>query len=196
MTNHLELDVSPELGLKEAASCQSLIGIFSWMVKLGCVDICLKVSMKSSHLALPWKGHLDQVLHIFGYLQKYHNTELVYDPSDPVIEESNFTLQDWSSSKFGHVQGHEEKPPNMLETRGLGYTMRSKVNADHAADMVTRTSRNGFLVDINSALVYWWSMKQTTVKSSSFGSEFITIKQCCEYIQGLQYNLRMMGYPL
>ena len=49
------------------------------------------------------------------------------------------------------------------------------------------------LVCINSALVYWSSKKQTSVESSSFGSEFIAMKQCCEYLRGLRYKLRMMG---
>ena len=31
--------------------------------------------------------------------------------------------------------------------------------------------------------------------SSSHGSEFVAIKQCCEYIIGLRYKLRMMGIP-
>jgi hypothetical protein len=28
---------------------------------------------------------------------------------------------------------------------------------------------------------------------SSFGSEFVAMKICCEYIRGLRYKLRMMG---
>ena len=31
--------------------------------------------------------------------------------------------------------------------------------------------------------------------TSSFGSEFIAMKQCCEYLRGLRYKLRMMGIP-
>ena len=31
--------------------------------------------------------------------------------------------------------------------------------------------------------------------SSSFGSEFVAMKQCCEYLRGLRYKLRMMGIP-
>ena len=46
--------------------------------------------MMSSHLALPREGHLEQVLHIFAYLKKYHNTELVYGPSDPVVDGNDF----------------------------------------------------------------------------------------------------------
>ena len=83
----------------------------------------------------------------------------------------------------------------MPEPRGQGFTMSAKVDADHAADTVTRRSRTGFLVYLNSALVYWLSKKQISVESSSFGSKFIAMKQCCEYIRGLRYKLRMMGIP-
>ena len=30
---------------------------------------------------------------------------------------------------------------------------------------------------------------------SSFGSEFVAMKQCREYLRGLRYKLRMMGIP-
>ena len=149
--------------------------------------------MMSSHLAMPRKGHLDQVLHISAYLRKYHNTELVYDPSDPVVEHDDFEWRDWTSSEFGTVQGKEEIPSNMPELRGQGFTMHAKVDADHALDTVTRHSRTGFLVYLNCAPEYWWSKKQDSVESSSFGSEFIAMKQCCEYVCGLRYKLRMMG---
>ena len=49
---------------------------------------------------------------------------------------------------------------------------------------------------LNSGPVYWWSKKQTGIESSSFGSEFIAMKQCCEYIRGLRYKVRVMGIPV
>ena len=81
----------------------------------------------------------------------------------------------------------------MPEPRGLGFTMRAKVDADHASDTITRRSRMGFLVYLNCGQIYWWSKKQNSMESSSFGSEFIAMKQCCEYVRGLRYKLRMMG---
>ena len=83
----------------------------------------------------------------------------------------------------------------MPQPRGQGFVLQSKVNADHVADTVTRRSKNGFLVYLSCANVYWFSKKQTSVESSSFGSEFVAMKQCCEYLQGLHYNLQMMGIP-
>ena len=194
-TYRLELDVMLELDAKDSAYYQSLIGILQWEVEWGHVDICLEVSMMSAHLALPRKGHLDQVLQIFGYLRKYHNTELVYDPSEPEIELSKFERRDWKASEFGHMVGKEETPKDMPEPRGMGFVIQAKVDADHVSDTTTRRSRTGFLVYINSAPVFWWSKKQTSVESSSFGSEFIMMKQCCEYLCRLQYKLRMMGIP-
>ena len=128
-----ELDVSPELTPRDSIYYQSLIGILRWIVAFRRINICLEVLMMSSHLAMPRKGHLDQVFHIFTYLRKYHNTELVYVPSDPVVEHDVFEQRDLTSSEFGAVQGKEEIPPNMPEPRGQGFTMHVKLDADHAS---------------------------------------------------------------
>ena len=69
-----EIDVSDELSETEASYFQSLIGVLRWMVELGRVDICTEVSILSSHLALPRKGHLDALFHLFAYLKTHHNS--------------------------------------------------------------------------------------------------------------------------
>ena len=48
---------------------QELVGVLWWAVELGRVDILLETAMMSTHLALPRKGHLEQLYHIFGYLK-------------------------------------------------------------------------------------------------------------------------------
>jgi hypothetical protein len=164
-------------------------------VELGRIDICLETPMLSSHLAMPREGHVAQTYHIFAYLKKYHNTKMVFDPSNPVVDEAAFDRKDWTSSKFGHISGEEEKPANMPQPRGMGFVLRVKVDADHAADIVTRRSQTGFLVFLNSALIYWLNKKQVSVESSSFGSKFCAMKYCCEYLRGLRYKLRMLGIP-
>jgi hypothetical protein len=75
----------------------------------------------------------------------------------------------------------------------MGFTMSAYVDADHATDSMTRRSRTGFLVYLNRAPIYWNSKKQAGVETSSFGSDFIAMKKCTEYVCGLCYKLRMMG---
>ena len=48
---------------------------------------------------------------------------------------------------------------------------------------------------MKSAPIFWYSKKQTSVQTSSFGSELIAIKECCGYLRGLTYKLMMMGIP-
>jgi hypothetical protein len=47
---------------------QHLIGLMRWMVELGCINVATEVSMLSSYLACPCKGHLEDALHVMGYL--------------------------------------------------------------------------------------------------------------------------------
>lgn len=71
--------------------------------------------------------------------------------------------------------------------------MKAKIDTDHASDTVIQQSQTGFLVFLQGAPIYWYSKKQTSVKSSSFGSEFVAMKQCCKYLCGLQYKLQMVS---
>ena len=188
-----EIDESEELDPQQASYFQSLIGVSRWIVELGRVDICAEVSMLSSCLALPRAGHLTQLYHIFAYLKIKHNTEMIFDPSYPVIDYSQFEKQDWSQTVYGECK--EDLPPNMPEPRGAGFIIRVYVDSDHAGDSITRRSRTGFLVYCNSALIFWMSKKQTSIETSSFGSEFCAMKAATEYVRGLRFKLRMLGIP-
>lgn len=121
------------------------------MVELGRVDICVEVSLMSSQMALPRSGHLEQLFHICRYLKLHHNSEMVFDPSEPEVDRSLFERQDWSSTAYGNDL-KEELPGNMPQPRGQGFTMTAYVDSDHAGNTLTRCSRTGFIVFLNCAL--------------------------------------------
>ena len=100
-----ELDVTPELSDAYASYYQSLIGILRWVVELVQVDICLEVSIMYLNLVLPRIGHLRQILKIFSHIKKYHNSELVNEPTRPEINEADFEVRAWATSEFGHFHG-------------------------------------------------------------------------------------------
>ena len=74
--------------------------------------------------------------------------------------------------------------------------MRVFVDSNYASNTVTRKSRTGFLIYLQSALIYWTSKKQITIEISSFGSEFMAMKHDTEYVCGLRYKLRAMCIPV
>jgi hypothetical protein len=187
-----ELDVSPVLGADKANHYQNLIGILRWAVELGRIDIFAQVSMLSQYLAQPREGHLDQVFHIFGYLKVHGRSKVVFD--DTFISwKDKFTQCDWQDF---YPDAKEPIPGNMPEPRGKEVQLNAFVDADHAGNQVTRRSRTGVLIFVNKAPVIWFSKRQNTVETSTFGSEFVAMKIATELLIGLRYKLRMMGLPL
>ena len=79
----------------------------------------------------------------------------------------------------------------MLPPRGESVSRHCFVDSDHAGNTVTRRSQTGLLLFVNRAPIVWYSKRQNTVKTSTFGSEFITMKTAVEQIEGLRYKLCM-----
>jgi hypothetical protein len=74
---------------------QHLIGVMRWMVELGRIDISTEVSMLSSYLACPHEGHRENTLHVMGYLRLKHNSQLIFDPTYPDIDQTTFPSFEW-----------------------------------------------------------------------------------------------------
>jgi hypothetical protein len=49
---------------------------------------------------------------------------------------------------------------------------------------------------LNNAPIVWYTKKQITIETSTFGSEFVALKIATEMLRGLSYKLRMMGIPI
>ena len=66
-----ELDVTAELKADGIQWFQEVIGQLRWAIELGRVDVLLEMSLLSHHFALLREGHLEQALHIMGYLKSH-----------------------------------------------------------------------------------------------------------------------------
>ena len=56
------------------------------------------------------------------------------------------------------------------------------VDADHAGNRVTRRSQTGILLFVNRAPIVWFSKRQNTVDTSTFGSEFVAMRISVELV--------------
>jgi hypothetical protein len=130
---------------------------------------------------------------MFSYLEKRHNSRLVFDKTYPDINMREFKECDWKAF-YGDVT--EAIPPNAPTPRGKEIDIRLYGDSDHAGNRLTRRSRSGYLVYINRALVTWYSKRQPLVESSVFGAEFVALKNGMESVRGLRYKLRMMGVEI
>ena len=186
-----ELDVTDLLGDEDASCYHQQIGVLRWMVELGWIDICTEVSMLAAFSAAPRQGHLAAVFHLYAYLKKHQRSKLVLDPKR--VDHGVHPVHDWTDF-YGDIK--EVIPPDAPPARGEPVQMTCCVDSDHAGDEVNRRSRTGVLVFCNSSPILWHSKKQTSIETSSFGSEFSAMKTGTELVEGVRYKLRMMGIAL
>jgi hypothetical protein len=117
------------LGRDQATYFAGLIGILRWCIELGQIDIIVEVSLLSRFLANPHEGHLQQALHVFGYLKKHARSRMVFDETEPAIDQSHFRIVDWSEFYPG---AEEAIPQDMPELRGRLVVTSCFVDSDHA----------------------------------------------------------------
>ena len=190
---HPELDDSPLLDPAGIARYQELIGILRWGCELGRLDILHEVALMSTFLAAPRQGHLDEVYHIFSYLELAGSRCLMFDPTVPGNE---VDFPDSSGLKHFYDADPEPIPDDMPAPRGIPMVMTCFADASHASNKVTMRSHTGVFIKLNGAPIVWYSKRQNTVESSTFGSEFIALRIATELCQGLRYKLRSFGIPI
>ena len=165
-------------------------------MELGRLDIYYETAVLSQYLASPREGHLEAVYHIFAYLKKHLKFSIVFDPREVALDESAFShvsVSEWRDF-YGDVA--EELPSRMPKPKGNAVTITCFVDANHAGNLVTRRSQTGILLFVQNAPIMWYSKKQNTVESSTFGSEFVALRIAKEMVVALRYKLRMFGVPI
>ena len=66
----------------------------------------------------------------------------------------------------------------------------------HTRNTLTRQSVTGILLLINNTPLVWISRKQTTVETSTFGSEIIAARTAIDLIIEICYKLRCLGLQI
>ena len=146
-----------------------------------------------TYMALPRKGHLEQVYHVFGYLKTHSKRHLFFDPQHPDIDEHAFSSYKWYDF---YCDAKEQLPIDMPLPHGRAVSSHCFVDADHESNTVTQRSQTRILIFLNRAPIVWYSKWQNTVETSTFGSEFIAMRTAVEHIEALCYKLRMFGIPI
>jgi hypothetical protein len=136
---------------------------------------------------------LEAVYHIFAYLNKHDKSSIIFDPADPYFDPHDFPDVDWSEF-YGDVV--EELPAKMPKPLGNPVNITCFVDANHAGNVITRRSHTGILIYLQNTPIMWHSRRQNTIETSTFGSEFVALRNARDLIVALRYKLRMFGIPI
>ena len=189
-----EIDVSAELDADGVSLYQSLIGGLQWAVTLGRFDILCAVMSLSRFRINPREGHLERIKRVFGYLRKQPDARIRFRTGIPKNEDLfEVPRHDWMYSVYGTA---EEEHGNLPPPRGKAVRLTTFVDANLMHCKVTGKSCTGILHMLNQTPIEWFSKRQNTVETATYGSEFVAARQATEQIMDIRYTLRAFGVPL
>ena len=144
--------------------------------------------------ACPRMGHLDKVKRMYGYLRKYKHGAIRVRLDIPDMSQFPDIEYDWLYTVYGGAQEqipHDAPEPLAKEVITITY---EDANLYH--DMITGRAVTGILHMINGTPVDWFSKRQDTVETATYGSEFVAARIATEQIIDLRTTLRYLGVPI
>ena len=101
---------------------------------------------------------------------------------------------DWSYTVYGNIQ--EIIPHDCPKPLGKSITTTTTLDANLLHCMATGASLTACLHFCNQTPMDWYSKKQATVETATYGSEFVAAKTATEQIMDIRYTLRYLGVPI
>jgi hypothetical protein len=189
--DHPELDDTELLGEDGIQQYQSLIGALQWTISLGRFDVATAVMTLSGFRVAPRIGHLERLRRVCGYLCKMKHGFIRFRTDEPDYSMMDHTKYDWARTVYGEVK--EQIARNIPRPKGKCVVMTSYVDANLFHDMLNGRSVTAVLHFFNQTPIEWFSKKQATVETATYGSEFVAAKTAVQQILGLRTYLRYLG---
>ena len=155
---------------------QSLIGSIQWAISLGRFDIATAVMTLSAYRSSPRVGHLERAKRIVSYLMKFKDACIRFRTDEPDYTDLPDRPLEWDKSVYEGAS--EQTPHNAPKPLGRYVVITHYVDANLFHDWLTGRSVTGILSLLNQTPIDWYSKKQATVETATYGSEFIATRVC------------------
>ena len=192
--DHPELDTSPLLDEKGIMRYQSMLGALQWIVSIGRLDIATAVMSMGSFRVAPREGHLRRLQRIYGYLARMKHATIRYRTGIPDYSQIEFQTFDWERSVYGGVK--EQCPNDAPRPMGKKVVQSTYVDANLMHNVVSGHSVTGVLHLLNQTPIDYYTRKQATVETSTYGSEFVAARTAVQQIQDMRLMLRYLGVKI
>ena len=200
MRTPLDKNDPPELDNTEVLTGESIqhyltmIGQLKWLVTLGRFDIHAQVTTMSRFRSAPRKEQLERLQRIYGYVLKNKHYSMRYRTEEPDYSYLPNMKHAWSYTVYGNVT--EIIPNNCPEPLGKSVSTTTTLDANLIHYLSTSASLTACLHFCNKTPTDWYSKKQATVETATYGYEFVAAKTATEQIMDLRYTLRYLGVPI
>jgi Reverse transcriptase (RNA-dependent DNA polymerase) len=192
--DHPEFDESDLLDFEGIKQYQSLIGSIQWAVQLGRFDVATATMTLSAYRSAPRVGHLKRAKHFIGYLVENRNGMVRVHTDLPDFSGIEQPTLNWSRTPYEGAC--ELIDPSAPEPLGKAVRCTTFVDANLYHCHISGRAVTGILHFLNGTPVDWFSKKQTTVQTATFGSEFVAARIATDQIIANRVALRYLGVPI
>ena len=138
----------------------------------------------SSFHANPGVGLLDRVVkRIYSYLSKMKHASLCFCTGLPDYSAIDVPEYGWEKSNYGDIE--EVIPEDCPVPKGNPVILTSYVDANLCHDMLTGQYVTGIIHIAKQTVINYFMKKQPTVKTATYGSEFMAARTATEQILDL-----------
>jgi Reverse transcriptase (RNA-dependent DNA polymerase) len=192
--DHPELDTSKLCTEEQISQYQSMIGSLQWIVTIGRFGVLTTVMTMSGFRIAPRIGHLKRLQRIYGYLSRMRFASIRVRTEEPDFSDIPDPEYDWTYTIYGKIK--ELLPKDAPERLGKYVTLSHYVNANLMHDITSEKSDTGILHLVNKTPIDWYSKKQATAETATYGSEFVAAQVCVEQIIDFCTTLQYLGVPI
>ena len=118
-------------------------------------------------------------------------TMCTQEPDYSDVHEAEY---DWSKSVFSNIS--ELIPKDAPEPLGRHMTLTHYVDANLYHDMLTGHTLTGILHFMNKTPINWYSKRQATIETATYGSKFVAAHTCVDQVVDLRLTLHYLGVPI
>ena len=192
--DHPELDTSELCDEHQTKQFQTLIGQLQWLISLGRFDIAVHVMSLSRFRAQPRKGHLDRAKRIVGYLLFLPDGAIRFRTGEPDFSSLKDQEYDWTRTV--NSGACEQIPHDIPKPLGKHVQTTHYVDANLHHDLATGKAVTAALHFLNQTPIDAYTKRQSTVKTATYGSEFVAARTAVDQIIDICTTLRYLGVPI
>ena len=158
------------------------------------MDITTAVMTLSSFHTAPQEQHLEQAKCVVGYLACMKHGLLRFQTTLPDYSDLPDITESWEQSIYGNVR--ETIPHDTPTLLGRDAILMHYVDANLLHNLLTGRSITGIIHFLNGTPIDWYSKKQNTAKTATYGLEYIAVRTYIEQIINLCITLYYLGVPV
>ena len=174
-----------------AANYLTMVGQLQWLVTSGRFDLHAQVATMSRCIAAPRQGHMDSLKRIYSYVIRTRDYAIRFRTDQP--DTPSYLIKILTGHTLYMVMSMKSFLITMPEPLGKAVATTTTMDANLNHCLATGKSLTGCLHFVNKTHVHWYSKKQATVVTATYGLQFVAAKTAAEQIMDIRQILRYLG---